>query len=605
MKNRIHKLILALLIGVMCANCALPELAAAEMTGSQRKYFEDSVAASKKTFLQIYGKLRREQMLDAKLAEAVDRGVDEKMNSLLWGTRGLRMMLSEENQKEALEMVIKEIAPCYEAFVKALQDRFKEQNYREIGFFYENLVDGAVAKSDDPIVKDKIRKAGKFNQNVLKLLAKSLAKKHIGTNIKPDTIEIDISSQDFNFQRNTSDDEKSGAGKMVAAAATGTATGVAVAIAADVAIAGVGVFVAPIASALGSVFALSKIVNAPDKLKAEIKSALFESLAQMPAYCWDVMEGDVRAIFEETYAVFQLNMKSVDEEIRRAVKEANEIANSSETKVSSKDMANEAPVAQEQPTQISEEDVDEEIRRVVEEANEIANSSETKVSLKGVATEAPVAQEQSAQISEEDVDEEIRLFIEENNKIANASETKVSLKDMANEVPVAHEQPAQISEESKEYKKGKALIDANKYDEACVFFKAGAEKGDPWCMNELGMYYMGGWGGLEKNEVTAFDLFSKASAQNIPEAILNLGFCYLYGTGVPKNTEKGIDLVTKAAELDDLNANYILGDFYETGNFVKQDYQLASDYYKKAKQLGSQESDIDDRINELEQRLAK
>lgn len=57
---------------------------------------------------------------------------------------------------------------------------------------------------------------------------------------------------------------------------------------------------------------------------------------------------------------------------------------------------------------------------------------------------------------------------------------------------------------------------------------------------------------------------------------------YLSGLGVAKNVAAALALLRQAAEAGDSKANAILGDFYETGTYVKRDRSLARTYYERA-----------------------
>ena len=76
-----------------------------------------------------------------------------------------------------------------------------------------------------------------------------------------------------------------------------------------------------------------------------------------------------------------------------------------------------------------------------------------------------------------------------------------------------------------------------------------------------------------------------------PDAIKFLGEQYYQGLlGLPKDTQKAIDLYTEAAELGSIEALAKLGIAYGTGNGVQQDKKKAVHFYEKAAMQGHVQS---------------
>lgn len=70
----------------------------------------------------------------------------------------------------------------------------------------------------------------------------------------------------------------------------------------------------------------------------------------------------------------------------------------------------------------------------------------------------------------------------------------------------------------------------------------------------------------------------------------NLGECYRYGCGVPKNEDKEIAWYKKAAEQGHPKAQYELGQCYFCGNGVSEDEIQAVEWYRKAAEQGYAEA---------------
>ncbi len=59
--------------------------------------------------------------------------------------------------------------------------------------------------------------------------------------------------------------------------------------------------------------------------------------------------------------------------------------------------------------------------------------------------------------------------------------------------------------------------------------------------------------GIQKDDVKAFEWYSKAAAQGDPSAQFNLGLMYLNGQGVQKDDIKAFEWYSKAAAQGHLN----------------------------------------------------
>lgn len=61
-----------------------------------------------------------------------------------------------------------------------------------------------------------------------------------------------------------------------------------------------------------------------------------------------------------------------------------------------------------------------------------------------------------------------------------------------------------------------------------------------------------------------------------PEVQMTMAILYENGMGVMKNIEKAIDWYTKAAERGLIEAQYLLGDLYDTYYYIDENYQQKS-----------------------------
>lgn len=100
--------------------------------------------------------------------------------------------------------------------------------------------------------------------------------------------------------------------------------------------------------------------------------------------------------------------------------------------------------------------------------------------------------------------------------------------------------------------------------------------------------YINNKGAKLYNEDT-FDMsveyYRLAATMGDTHAISNLGYCYLYGRSIEKNTSLAIAYFTVAAKKGDIDAAYKLGDIYSTDKYVKKDDELSIYYFNYAAAL--------------------
>lgn len=103
-----------------------------------------------------------------------------------------------------------------------------------------------------------------------------------------------------------------------------------------------------------------------------------------------------------------------------------------------------------------------------------------------------------------------------------------------------------------------------------------AKQGDAEAQYQLGVYY------FFDDDEKAFEWFSKAAGQGHATAHYNLSTCYGNGRGVAQNYEKAFQHLTKSAELDYGEAQYMLGLLYKSQN----QNLIAFNWFSKAMQHG-------------------
>lgn len=93
---------------------------------------------------------------------------------------------------------------------------------------------------------------------------------------------------------------------------------------------------------------------------------------------------------------------------------------------------------------------------------------------------------------------------------------------------------------------------------------------------------------LRGDYTAAVAQWQELAAYDVPEAQVNLGMAYLKGQGVPRDPQRGIDLLSRAAESNDPKVMYEIGRLFEIGvpGVLKPDYKKAWEYLDRAYAMG-------------------
>jgi TPR repeat protein len=126
-----------------------------------------------------------------------------------------------------------------------------------------------------------------------------------------------------------------------------------------------------------------------------------------------------------------------------------------------------------------------------------------------------------------------------------------------------------------------------KYYWAKHWYEAAVEEHDyAPAMNSLaGMYAHGRY--VKANRDTAIDLYRKAAAAGIVEALVGAGEVYQQGLDGPRNTDAALRLYGEAAGKGSARAMEAIGRMYQEGDGVARDPEKARYWYEKAKEAGS------------------
>lgn len=148
-----------------------------------------------------------------------------------------------------------------------------------------------------------------------------------------------------------------------------------------------------------------------------------------------------------------------------------------------------------------------------------------------------------------------------------------------------------------------ALQAANNYDSGVFEFQQKLAKGgNPQAQYQLATMYESGRG-VAKDVNKAREWYKKSAAGNYAAAKHRLTFLEVKTGGFKNSHKPWVNQLAGDAKKGNGEAMYILGEMYEKGIGVKQDYKRAQKYYKSSASKGS--VDAENRLYDIEQKVAQ
>ncbi len=131
----------------------------------------------------------------------------------------------------------------------------------------------------------------------------------------------------------------------------------------------------------------------------------------------------------------------------------------------------------------------------------------------------------------------------------------------------------------------KMLYDENANAKIMEIIEAAVRRENKYALRRLGTHYI-----FNSRYREGAELLSKASELGDAEAQMYLGICYGTGRGVKKDQHKAIELVEKAVAQGHIRAHTVLGACYSLGYGVKQDFVKAAELFEYAASYGDTEA---------------
>lgn len=123
-------------------------------------------------------------------------------------------------------------------------------------------------------------------------------------------------------------------------------------------------------------------------------------------------------------------------------------------------------------------------------------------------------------------------------------------------------------------------------ENACELLQRAADMGDTDAMVNLGFCYEKGHG-VPQDKKKAFDLFQQAANHGSISGTFNLAGCYLNGDGVSQDKSRAIELHKQAADMGDDRSMLKLGILYGKGDGAPQDKKKAIELHRRAANVGN------------------
>jgi TPR repeat protein len=130
-----------------------------------------------------------------------------------------------------------------------------------------------------------------------------------------------------------------------------------------------------------------------------------------------------------------------------------------------------------------------------------------------------------------------------------------------------------------------ANIKAGQYAKALAKLRPAAGAGDPVAEYLLASLYLNG-NGVPKDTDEGLEWLTKSADQGYARAQSDLGALYLIGRDIAGDTRRGMELLGRAAAQGDPSASYNLGVMYRDGLGVPEDREKAESYFLIAAKKG-------------------
>ena len=268
--------------------------------------FRDGLKKSRNNFLRLYRARWQALGMTDKLNKAIDDAYNEKTDGLLWGTKSIQLVISQEVINNIQEAIAFKFAENYDDFLRDVEEKWGESLQTDLSDFYRRASIMLLAADKNPMIRAYIRQNTAAQDNGAKILEdvrEKLSAKYPDLKVTGITIAGGVA---LIFRKQLMKYLAKYAGKTIifkkmAKSALGKAVGKVVPI------------IGPIMIAW-SVYDVASIAwNAEhDTRKMLSERNLNMYSREMPAVYWDVMEPYVMDILVSSYGMLQNTRKQAE-----------------------------------------------------------------------------------------------------------------------------------------------------------------------------------------------------------------------------------------------------------------------------------------------------
>ena len=270
-----------------------------EVSEVDRVNFRDALRKSRNNFLRPYRARWQALGMTEKLSKAIDDAFEEKTGGMLWGTKGIRLTLSNSVVNDIQEATAFKFAENYDDFLRDVEEKWGESLQTDLSDFYRRASIMLVAADKNPMTRAYIRQntaAQDGGAKILNDVRESLSTKYPDLKITGVTFAGGVA---LLFRKQLVNYLAKYAGKAVifkkaAASAAGKLIGKTLPV------------IGPIMMAWSVYDIASMAWNAEDDLRKMLNERNLNMYSrEMPAVFWDAMEPYVMDVLISSYGILQ------------------------------------------------------------------------------------------------------------------------------------------------------------------------------------------------------------------------------------------------------------------------------------------------------------
>lgn len=127
-------------------------------------------------------------------------------------------------------------------------------------------------------------------------------------------------------------------------------------------------------------------------------------------------------------------------------------------------------------------------------------------------------------------------------------------------------------------------------ERALALFRSLAEREDAYALARVGEFFEMGRGGERLDPRNAFNFYLQSAAKNCSYGIVRVGLSFQRGIGVARDLDKAVQNFQRAAEMENSDGQYYLGQCHENKAIADGTIEQAKAWYQRAAANGNQKA---------------